>query len=222
MPVSAWIATILTLLWVFICYFVLEKKLESLECLSQGMSLFEYFIQEMSLNEIGDFLAGFVSPVAFIWLVAGYYQQAKSWLQSNRPIVSVFLDLNVGNVSSTCNLVVENTGNRPAVNVVFFASPNEIHKLFSNTAAQSQLDDIKRIFDQEKTVIPLLREGEQLSTAFGAIAKNNPQFDCLQENSSASIKVMYKDLEGRKYNGVFILKVSERKNFSGLGWAKNK
>jgi hypothetical protein len=31
----------------------------------------------MELNAIGDFLAGTVSPLALIWLVAGYLQQGK-------------------------------------------------------------------------------------------------------------------------------------------------
>jgi hypothetical protein len=32
---------------------------------------------KLPLNEIGDFLAGFFSPVAFLWLVVGYFQQSE-------------------------------------------------------------------------------------------------------------------------------------------------
>lgn len=33
--------------------------------------------KSMSLNELGDFMAGFFSPVAFLWLVVGYFQQGE-------------------------------------------------------------------------------------------------------------------------------------------------
>jgi hypothetical protein len=33
---------------------------------------------ELDLNELGDFLAGAVGPVAFFWLVHGYYQQSAA------------------------------------------------------------------------------------------------------------------------------------------------
>ncbi|HTF96618.1 MAG TPA: hypothetical protein VL995_10840 [Cellvibrio sp.] len=36
----------------------------------------------LTLNELGDFTAGFAAPLAFIWLVAGYIQQGKE-LQLN-------------------------------------------------------------------------------------------------------------------------------------------
>jgi hypothetical protein len=34
-------------------------------------------VKEMPLNSIGDFLAGFFSPLAFLWLVFGYFQQGE-------------------------------------------------------------------------------------------------------------------------------------------------
>ena len=39
-------------------------------------------VKEMGLNELGDFTAGFFSPLAFMWLIAGYIQQGKE-LQLN-------------------------------------------------------------------------------------------------------------------------------------------
>lgn len=34
-------------------------------------------LQELGLNEIGDFLAGVFGPIAFLWLVLGYFQQGR-------------------------------------------------------------------------------------------------------------------------------------------------
>lgn len=41
-----------------------------------------YFLPKSSaplpLNEIGDFLAGFCAPLAFLWLVIGYFQNSQT------------------------------------------------------------------------------------------------------------------------------------------------
>lgn len=37
-------------------------------------------------NEIGDFLAGLFSPVAFLWLVVGYFQQGKELKQNTKAL----------------------------------------------------------------------------------------------------------------------------------------
>lgn len=39
------------------------------------------FPLNLSLNEIGDFLAGVVAPVAFFWLIMGYFLQARELRQ---------------------------------------------------------------------------------------------------------------------------------------------
>lgn len=42
---------------------------------------------EMAPNEWGDFLAGTVSPLALIWLVAGYLQQGKELKQNTEALM---------------------------------------------------------------------------------------------------------------------------------------
>lgn len=43
-------------------------------------------VQEMPLNEIGDALAGFFAPLAFLWLVLGYHQQGREMRQNTRAL----------------------------------------------------------------------------------------------------------------------------------------
>lgn len=40
----------------------------------------------ISLNELGDFLAGIFAPVAFLWLVLGYVQQGKQLEQNTKAL----------------------------------------------------------------------------------------------------------------------------------------
>lgn len=42
--------------------------------------------QQMSLNEIGDYIGGFVAPLALFWLVAGYFQQSKELRQNTEAL----------------------------------------------------------------------------------------------------------------------------------------
>lgn len=39
-----------------------------------------------SLNELGDFLAGIVAPIAFLWLILGYVQQGKQLEQNTKAL----------------------------------------------------------------------------------------------------------------------------------------
>lgn len=45
-------------------------------------------LQTMPLNEVGDFLAGVFSPLAFFWLVLGFFQQGKE-LGASRAALSL-------------------------------------------------------------------------------------------------------------------------------------
>lgn len=63
---------ILSLLWIiFAIYLILEKW---------------DLAQALSLNEWGDFLAGFSAPLAFFWLVIGYFQQGEELKQNTEAL----------------------------------------------------------------------------------------------------------------------------------------
>ncbi|MEN3972480.1 hypothetical protein WJS89_07340 [Sphingomicrobium sp. XHP0235] len=41
---------------------------------------------DLALNELGDFLGGVSSPLAFLWLVLGYFQQSREIRLSSQAI----------------------------------------------------------------------------------------------------------------------------------------
>lgn len=43
-------------------------------------------LTQMDLNSIGDFLAGIFGPLAFLWLVLGYFQQGSELKQNNEAL----------------------------------------------------------------------------------------------------------------------------------------
>lgn len=66
------IATALTIAWLAIGVLLIALNFES--------------ARSMPLNEIGDFLAGLFSPVAFLWLVVGYFQQGEELKLNTRAL----------------------------------------------------------------------------------------------------------------------------------------
>ena len=96
---------------------------------------------QLKLNELGDFIAGMIAPLAFLWLIIGYFQQgeeiranteelerqeqvmreqarameiaATSLAEHTRPYITVnFITEGIG-----VRLVLENIGSRPAQRV---------------------------------------------------------------------------------------------------------
>lgn len=57
-----------------------------------------------SWNELGDFLAGAFSPVAFLWLVLGYMQQQKELKQNTQALMLQAEELK-GSVEQASNMV---------------------------------------------------------------------------------------------------------------------
>ncbi len=41
---------------------------------------------DLALNELGDFLGGVSSPLAFLWLVLGFFQQSREIKLSGRAL----------------------------------------------------------------------------------------------------------------------------------------
>ncbi|WP_010408630.1 hypothetical protein [Citromicrobium sp. JLT1363] len=41
---------------------------------------------DLKLNELGDFLGGISSPLAFLWLVLGFFQQSREIRLSNKAL----------------------------------------------------------------------------------------------------------------------------------------
>lgn len=65
------VACILTLAWFLLMLILINNQLLS---------------ERLDLNEWGDFLAGFCSPVAFLWLALGYFQQGKEIRQNTEML----------------------------------------------------------------------------------------------------------------------------------------
>jgi len=150
----------------------------------------------------------------------------RSWLQSNRPIVSAAVETHAGGDESIAyNLVVANTGNRPAVNVrLFSANTQIIEKCMAQwvenfRGPETTYAHVTRCFSSEGE-IPLLLNGKNMTNSFGYTRGNNHTF--WHYGASLPITISYSDLEGRKYRTSQVIKIKDSAAFAGGMWQVSK
>ncbi len=110
------------------------------------------------------------------------------------------------------------TGNRPATNVRLHANPKEIDKLIAPSTEIKRREEIHYCFAPESK-ITILKNGEELSTAFGHVKRPNDKDQCLNYRAEITIEITYNDLEGRHYISIVPLKVYAREGFGGCSWS---
>ena len=170
---------------------------------------------QVTAEDIKTFLSGAAIAISLISL----YFTRVNWLQSNRPVVSAFItEHGTGdNMATAFDLVVANTGNRPAVRVRLHASHEEIASLVEAGANPNRFKSIEATFSTGSE-IPLLRNGEELSTSFGAYIGASAEGPWLRYGAETNISITYQDLEGRTYESRQPLKVFAREGFGGGVW----
>lgn len=174
----------------------------------------------MSLSP-DDLKTGMAVAALLISLVSLYFTKTN-WIQSNRPIVTAFVtEHHSGNIAATFNLVIANTGNRPAIRVQMHASSDNIKRLLEANASRKHAQMIESNF-RKSSEIPLLRNGEELTTSFGAFTNNPDEGPWLKYGSETEIIIKYQDLHGKKFESTQPLKIYAREGFGGGVWGDAK
>lgn len=164
-----------------------------------------------------DDIRTFISIAALVASLISLYFTRRFWLQSNRPIVTAFVDEHSsGNMATAFDLVLSNTGNRPAVNVCIHADPKMILRLIGDGASEEMAEEIKRCFSVGSTVA-LLRNGEELTTAFGSYGIETSS-QLINYGVQIPVTLTYADLDKRPYRAHMPLKVFARHGFGGAVW----
>lgn len=157
------------------------------------------------------------SAAALIFSLVSLYFTKVNWLQSNRPIVVAYVtEHHAGNQAATFDLVMANSGNRPAVRIRLVASHDNIRKLVLPEVPEARFKMIEHNF-LAVSEVPLLGNGEKLTTSFGAFTPN-ADTPWLNYGAETEIVVAYEDLEGRKFRSSLPLKIYARDGFGGGVW----
>lgn len=149
----------------------------------------------------------------------------RSWLQSNRPIVSAVVETHAGgNETIAYNLAVTNTGNRPAVNVKLCTNTEAIEKCMAQWVEKfrgpnTTYAQVMRCFSEDGE-IPLLINGKTMTNSFAYTRGDDQTF--WRYGASLPITISYSDLDGRKYRTSQIIKIKDSAAFAGSMWEASK
>ena len=153
--------------------------------------------------------------------VFSFFNTTRLWRKGNRPILSAFVETDsTGNVATMYNLLIINSGNRPAVNVYLDLklSEEDFKKCITQEINNPRVEDIRRCFNIEET-IPLIINGDKKSNYFGLTSTKSEQ-NIWVYGSCLPIEINYQDLEGKKYVSALTLVVKYSKAFAGTEWSE--
>ncbi|GAB4534363.1 MAG: hypothetical protein Tsb0014_20490 [Pleurocapsa sp.] len=169
-------------------------------------------------------LINILQPVAteIIAIVAilGFFNTRWLWKQTNRPIVSAFVETHsAGNVATMFNFIIVNTGNRPAIDIKLTIDNKQE---FKECIANPENEMTEYIFGcfENSAIIPLLIDGEKRSNSFGLTSIKKEQ-NIWKYGSSFSITINYKDLEKKQYQSKLSLYIKDSESFAGSSWKES-
>jgi hypothetical protein len=158
--------------------------------------------------------------IATLVAVFSFFNTTRLWRKANRPILSAFVETySAGNVAIMYNLLVINSGNRPAVNVCLDLklSNEDFRKCITQEMDNPRVEEILKCFNIGGT-IPLLINGDKISNCFG-LTSSRTEDNIWIYGSSLPIEISYQDLEGNKYVSALTLTVKYSKAFAGMQWS---
>ncbi|MGQ7744613.1 hypothetical protein ACUNDQ_10425 [Pectobacterium brasiliense] len=174
----------------------------------------------MSLSNPDDWKS-IVSVLALILSVLSFFFTRRSWLQSNRPIVSAAVETHAGgNESIAYNLVLSNTGNRPATNVRIRVKESDIDACLSEWVRSQKVKNaiysgVMRCFSDDGE-IPLLLNGKFMTNSFGYTRGDQQTF--WRYGANLPVVVEYSDLDSRDYQSKQIIRIKDSDGFAGGVW----
>jgi hypothetical protein len=158
-----------------------------------------------------------IAGLALVVSLVAYYFNRKSWRETYRPIVTARITtVASGNRGIALNIVVNNTGNRPAKNIRLLVNQNDLESTLSSKE-DSQRSLIENCFSSQ-TVIPILENERSVSNSFGFLSDREDS--TWKVNSTLNIEILYEDLEGRSFKHKIPLLLAGDEGFAGGFWGK--
>jgi len=155
-----------------------------------------------------------ISTCSVLISLAATVFAVKSWHRTNRPVISARITTAQGGSNGTAlNIVVENTGNRPAKAIKLIAERTTVLQAMKETSNQKVPLDAERCFFEHK-IIPVLANGKAASNAFGAIGNGGDW----EEGAKIPLHIEYLSFEGKRYSEKMDLLLVDDAGFAQTFW----
>jgi hypothetical protein len=157
-----------------------------------------------------------INAFSILVAIAALVFSMYSWREANRPFVSAHVSSHAsGNFAIALDLIIENTGNQPAVDVRLTAQLADVQRVLPEHLNGAMPEDAQRCFFSDVTV-PLLANGRTISNAFGCLAENSDA--TWQQGSQLPITITYKNLKGRRFKEKLTLLLADDTGFAQTSW----
>jgi hypothetical protein len=157
-----------------------------------------------------------ISSFALFVSALSYYFSIKSWKETYRPIVTARVTTKKSNEKGTgLDIIVENTGNRPAKNIRFIANEKELESVLLAKKGDPLREDIDNIFSKD-TIIPVIANNRFITNGFGLLTDNDET--TWRVNSILNIEIIYQGLDGRSFSDKMPLLLADDTGFAGGYW----
>ncbi|MNG43643.1 hypothetical protein D3C78_16800 [compost metagenome] len=161
----------------------------------------------LSLNEMGDFLAGCFAPLGFFWLVAGYYQQGIGLKQNSEALRLQAEELKQSTVALQQQVKELNATAEGQKQLVEIAAQELNHKRFE--AEPNFIFKISNLDEYEEQVPD---EFDYDGTPMGYTTENLIRFDLIFENVGPNARqVKLKSQSGNEIFNIYEVKQELKK-----------
>jgi hypothetical protein len=161
----------------------------------------------------------FISLIAAAVSVLSLGFAIYSWRQANRPLVSARISAAAGGSETIAlNIVVENTGNRPARDVRLIARRVDVTAALVPGWQQGIPNDAEQCLLQNVS-IPILANGKSVSNAFGHLEGAKGPW---RSGAEIPITIRYRDLGLRRFRSRMHLLLADDAGFAQSFWGEPK
>lgn len=166
-------------------------------------------------------MATALSIFALVFSLAGLAFAIWSWRESNRPVVVGFIEtVQAGHLGIVINLVIENVGNRPALNVSLTILEADMEKA-RGTRGRDVLNETSERCFAPRAIIPVLKPGERRINSFGQLTGDDKS--TWIPESRLPIMIRYGEYGRRRtFKGRCDLLLSDSTAFAGGHWSKSQ
>ncbi len=159
-----------------------------------------------------------ISVLSISISLVGLVFAVLSWRETNRPIIIARVTTaSGGNINTLLNLVIENTGNRPAKDIRLIAKLEDVKQCMSDKNKEIPMDAQRCFFSNVS--IPVLANGKLISNAFWFLGSSD---DAWLPNSKIPLTIEYSDLRNRKFSEKIELLIADDAGFAQTIWETDK
>jgi hypothetical protein len=154
-----------------------------------------------------------ISVISVLISLASMTFAVNSWHRTNRPIISARITTAAGGeINTALNIVVENTGNRPAKSIKLIAKRSDVLGAMRETSQAAPMDAEHCFFEHK--IIPVLANGKAATNAFGAIGEDGEW----EPGAKIPLEIEYFSFEGKRYTEEMDLWLVDDAGFAQTFW----